>query len=77
MLFIGFIATVVVYWHSLDQTAAAGIYSDDQLHMEIQSIQSNVKVMKETAFQVSINKLPGNPVTKIMPLHPIYSSSIH
>lgn len=63
VLFIIFIATVVVYRHNLDQTTAAGLYSDGQLHMEIQSLQSDAKVMKETAIQLSINRLPENPVT--------------
>lgn len=62
VLFIIFIATVVVY-HHMDQTTAAGFYSDGRLQMEIQSLQSDAKVMKETAFQLSIHKLPEYPVT--------------
>lgn len=64
VLLIIFIATVVVYRLTLDQAKAEGLYSDGKLHMEIQSLQPDAKVMKETSFKLSINKLPEKPVTE-------------
>ncbi|MGG4343242.1 FixH family protein [Paenibacillus lautus] len=62
LLLLFMIAAVILYWQVHDRPKVEDHYTDGQLRMEIQSVQSVAEPMQETAFQVFITELPEKPV---------------
>ncbi|GIO99636.1 hypothetical protein J14TS5_47220 [Paenibacillus lautus] len=56
------IAAVILYRQVHDRPKVEDLYTDGQLRMEIQSVQSVAEPMKQTSFQVFITELPEKPV---------------
>lgn len=56
------ITAVILYRQVHDRSKAEELYTDGQISMEIQTINSVAEPMKETSFQVFITELPEKPV---------------
>ncbi|MBU5347252.1 FixH family protein [Paenibacillus lautus] len=62
LLLLFMIAAMILYRQVNDRSKVENLYTDGQLRMEIQTVQSIVEPMKETSFQVFITELPEKPI---------------
>jgi hypothetical protein len=62
LLLLFMIVVLILYRQIQDRSKAEDLYTDGQLRMEIESVQSVAEPMKETSFQVFITELPEKPV---------------
>lgn len=62
LLLLFMIAAMILYRQVHDRSKVENLYTDGQLRMEIQTVQSVAEPMKETSFQVFITELPEKPI---------------
>lgn len=57
------LVAIILYFHTFNRSKAEAVYTDDHIHMQLLTVQTQSQTMKETNFQIHITELPNLPLT--------------